>query len=542
MRAGPKYEHVDDGQAGSPLTLPGPRRLRPWYADGFGLGRVLLDVIGASAALLFVIFGFLVYQADGKPSAARESQRLLSVAQWGPTIFPVLFAAVVGRAMRSLATWRIQRGATVKFVEQLMGSYSISGAVFTQLFLHAFDLVGLAIVLIWVLSPLGSQASLRVISPDTVYLTNNTALTAIDTFSRYPDAGVDSIDWSYIPLRAIFSAGLMSVKLLQTRNQDIWGNIRIPYLGHDAVMSDDWTVFANTSNVTYSSLVGVPIFTIPQEGNTTFTMSTSYLDPSCSVFDLRPALDNATNDGFTNYSSPDAPRPPGRTDCSWDTASGYLVSVAGSRPCQTLVFNSTTGRDARVLVLESLMDYVPQYISHMECQLFTTRTGVFELRLAQLLNTQFLSALSPNNTIGFFEPADQYSNWRMVNVTAQTTTSRSVVRCNHAWLAALIIASAACFVAAVAGAAARLATLVPDVLGTLSLAMLDNRCGDIAVGGSTLDGATKAALLKNVRVRLGDVRPQEEVGLIALAGPLGSETSTKVAMMEDATHRNIMLF
>lgn len=503
-----------------------------------------------------------------------------------------------------------------------MGSYSISGAVFTQLFLHAFDLVGLAIVLIWVLSPLGSQASLRVISPDTVYLTNNTALTAIDTFSRYPDAGVDSIDWSYIPLRAIFSAGLMSVKLLQTRNQDIWGNIRIPYLGHDAVMSDDWTVFANTSNVTYSSLVGVPIFTIPQEGNTTFTMSTSYLDPSCSVFDLRPALDNATNDGFTNYSSPDAPRPPGRTDCSWDTASGYLVSVAGSRPCQTLVFNSTTGRDARVLVLESLMDYVPQYISHMECQLFTTYVdmnvsctgatscavtavrptphpptdrnwtvfdlpsdamvttmygfltdftslfppphegsqmnpvlqyladpgnaindnqpynlsqvarGVFELRLAQLLNTQFLSALSPNNTIGFFEPADQYSNWRMVNVTAQTTTSRSVVRCNHAWLAALIIASAACFVAAVAGAAARLATLVPDVLGTLSLAMLDNRCGDIAVGGSTLDGATKAALLKNVRVRLGDVRPQEEVGLIALAGPLGSETSTKVAMVQ----------
>ena len=78
--ASPKYEHVDDGRSKYPVPLPGPRRLSRYYNDVSRLAQVFLDIIGISSILLVVIFGSLVYQADGNPAASRGSQQLLSVA------------------------------------------------------------------------------------------------------------------------------------------------------------------------------------------------------------------------------------------------------------------------------------------------------------------------------------------------------------------------------------------------------------------------------------------------------------------------------
>lgn len=46
---------------------------------------------------------------------------------------------------------------------------------------------------------------------------------------------------------------------------------------------------------------------------------------------------------------------------------------------------------------------------------------------------------------------------------------------------------------------------------------LSNKCQDVAAGGSTLDGCTIATKLRDVKIRLGDVDPHADVGLIALA-------------------------
>ena len=130
-------------------------------------------------------------------------------------MFSVLFVAIVGGAMKSIATWRIQRGTTVGLVEQLLGSNTISGALVTQAKLQAFNILGLFIVVLWCLSPLGSQASLRVVSSTKLSnLRNITTLTAMNTFSEYQYGGAEGLSEGLTTVSAPFIAAMMSVSLL----------------------------------------------------------------------------------------------------------------------------------------------------------------------------------------------------------------------------------------------------------------------------------------------------------------------------------------
>lgn len=144
----------------------------------------------ASLALLFTAFGICVYVYNGKPAVSGSmGLKLYEVAKYvsiishllselvrltassflqvkGPTVFPVLFAAIVGGSMERIASWRIQtkHGATLGMVELCLGSQTLSRAFTTQTRIRAFSLASAAILCLWALSPLGSQASLRVIS------------------------------------------------------------------------------------------------------------------------------------------------------------------------------------------------------------------------------------------------------------------------------------------------------------------------------------------------------------------------------------------
>jgi hypothetical protein len=74
---------------------------------------------------------------------------------------------------------------------------------------------------------------------------------------------------------------------------------------------------------------------------------------------------------------------------------------------------------------------------------------------------------------------------------------------------------------------------VPDILGSLTLVTLDNRCGDIAMGGSTLDGIERARLLKHLSAHMVDVNPSAVHGRLALLGasndsPIGNVESFRL--------------
>ncbi len=102
--------------------------------------------------------------------------------------------------------------------------------------------------------------------------------------------------------------------------------------------------------------------------------------------------------------------------------------------------------------------------------------------------------------------------------TATATTRTRVFVCNFAWLGALLLASAALFVAGAASLALQLhSTLAPDMLRYVASMTYTNRHFRTPAGGSALDGMARARLLRDVPVHIGIVASgdRSDVGEVA---------------------------
>ena len=82
----------------------------------------------------------------------------------GPNVFPILFAAVVGRALKGILCWRLERGERLGILDLLVGSTTLVNTITTQITLRIFSLIGPLLFVVWALSPVGGQASLRVMT------------------------------------------------------------------------------------------------------------------------------------------------------------------------------------------------------------------------------------------------------------------------------------------------------------------------------------------------------------------------------------------
>ncbi|XXG97391.1 hypothetical protein Hte_003692 [Hypoxylon texense] len=571
---------------------------------------------------------------------------LLTAAAYGPTIFPVLFAAIVGRMLKALATWELQKGTTIGRVEQLVGSHTLVGSLITQIELRTFNTIALSIVVLWALSPVGSQASLRIAYIKSVPIDAQNQLTFMSPDSCYVEGETGDSDNRAL-VSSLFATSLLSAKVRYGKTQDTWGGLRIPMVeAFDNYTNGDWiSIPANVTNITFSSLVGIPFSPILSTGSTSFTLNTSYMTLDCPVFTTKP-----TNGTFkpTNFTDPKVAPPlqgehnswyssvktistgsigfnsfqiaisscpsgcapfmtveevrkprearriiwesasgdgTGHVDCTLQTsyvdvnytcnmpsecaATGVRLSQAQHEPSyfadvyypvpdkQDLwVYRNYTGLDrcgatSALSVIKSLtddfkltnsraVDPVIGFMSEPNSS-FTTSydpdwPGVlsigrkqFETRFAQLLNTQFIVGISPQVSLGavaadFGQHANSslpdFQRFNLLDTTATTTTIQQIFFCDKGWFAAILAISSIVLLAAVASAILRHFTLIPDVLGTLSIATLDNRCENLAKGGSMLDGLERARLLKQVGIRLGDVEPSLPAGRLALAAPL----------------------
>lgn len=607
-------------------STPAPRKLNKslW---GRTL-QALFDVLIASIAVLFLVFGSLVYVHDGavyERGSGSMADVLVEMSGYGPTIFPLLFAALVGNTMKTIATWKVQKEATVSFLEQLLGSQSISGAFLTQIRLRAFNTCALLIIVLWSLSPLGSQASYRVIRTQTAHNRTDTPITSLTAFpSSYllDDEGSSWSSESYSYITLPWLASVASGRVLNSRNQDLWGNVRMPSIEYLTNRTDDYDTIniTDTSNLTYFSLIGTPITTLPSAGNTSFTMSASYMNVDCPILQ-----DISHQSNLTNFTLSSSSLPGGDTDCTWSMISLYNANVFISMPCDDTLNISTSGtRDARRLIYEANDGSGSSGWMHLECALSTTyvdttfncdgtsstcsptavqrsadppysanwtildqfggsivaekmatllvgafpEAGIentqtsfvtylvdpdnaiqdtynfqinsttmtardYGTRLSQLFNAIFMLG-TVQGIIGSFPPdeadvpgssfASQYQN-----ITGTNTVAYDVILCSPPWLVVLVVASVVMFLAGVLGAILRFITLVPDMLGSVALAMLPNRFQGVVESQSTTLSATDwARNLRNLRVRLGDVDPTAEVGRVGLAAPIDPETVASV--------------
>ena len=65
--------------------------------------------------------------------------------------------------MHTIALWGLELGERMKVLGQLLGSTSVFDTVVTQLKFRNIGFIGAGLIILWALSPIGGQASLRVL-------------------------------------------------------------------------------------------------------------------------------------------------------------------------------------------------------------------------------------------------------------------------------------------------------------------------------------------------------------------------------------------
>lgn len=289
---------------------PRPRMLLPPSARRLNF---LIEFINLIFTALFLAFGIAVIKLKGQPQSpwtdtVDEATRLV------PTLFPILFSSVLGNSLKNFAHFKLERGATILSLEQLIGSQTVASAVKNIYVLRSFGLYSFVLITLWAFNPLGSQASLR-----SVYLENQfshgTSQISFQSNNFTDDISMSGLSdgtmwelWKSLPQilhgAALFepvsgaqysngsstnfdnlvsSLGGTEVAASQMTT-DIWNNVRIPDIlslaGYNNTTPGEWVkVPVDTEVVNYTSLIGLPARqgnSTLSEGNTTFIVNASY--------------------------------------------------------------------------------------------------------------------------------------------------------------------------------------------------------------------------------------------------------------------------
>ncbi|KAK7403525.1 hypothetical protein QQX98_010703 [Neonectria punicea] len=235
----------------------------------------------------------MVINADGKVAATDPVPSLRSAARYGPTIFPIAFAAVVANFLRAMAAWKLERGITVLNLELLLSSRTVFSAFSIPFSIRTVNALMPLLMVLWVLSPLGGQAALRVVEIAPSGQTEPWPVQYLEFMSPFPHTGpIGPSGPEMLPAAfGAFSAALASPPEVKADSQDAFGNIKIPMIEayKDAEThrdQDGWFDLDGRKNITYSSLSGLPFvsrLSTTDRANYSFVLETSYLYANCSV-------------------------------------------------------------------------------------------------------------------------------------------------------------------------------------------------------------------------------------------------------------------
>lgn len=161
-------------------------------------------------------------------------------------------------------------------------------AIEKQLALNGQWLLGISMILLWALSPLGGQSALRLlqvaplVANSTIDVRYMPSAASISTAMAGDD--VETTMWpSFGPL---YMTALISYRRQKDSAQDIFGNVRVPSLdtmlqSSDFVGNVSWQTVDYGADVPYSSLLGVPVVGVPATGNVSFAMNSRYYTIDC---------------------------------------------------------------------------------------------------------------------------------------------------------------------------------------------------------------------------------------------------------------------
>lgn len=289
----------------------------------------LVFVADRSAALAFI-----AARLDDQ-YVSRYGEHLQQVLLLSPTIFPVIFAALMGRCFKYMGLFLAERGTTLGRLEQLIGSNSLFSALERQISLRGFSVVGYVLMIVWLLSPLGGQSALRLMTQETKSILSNSTVQYLnpDTVLDTALLGASAINSARSVFGPIFLTALLSSSKYQDTAMDLWGNVRLPrFSSIEQTTSDEWKHVINDDkmNVTYASLIGIPVAFVNENGTSNFSVKARQWDVSCDKNEMQ----GGKQADF------------GRMDSStWKLATLPVNSSCTSWPC-SVSFKSIANNDA----------------------------------------------------------------------------------------------------------------------------------------------------------------------------------------------------
>ena len=181
-------------------------------------------------------------------------------------MFPILFAAVLGRATHAVLRWRLESGERCGILDVLAGSTSLTSTIVSLLQLRMVTFLGLFLATIWTLSPIGGQASFRQVTTGNMTSDHTTSFDYM-----VPDGILDAVNvgsdrdiwWGVI--NNLFNAALVGPATTKVSPRDLWGNVKIPFIEalEETVSADNdgwFKVHTDPNmNTSFASLLGVPM-------------------------------------------------------------------------------------------------------------------------------------------------------------------------------------------------------------------------------------------------------------------------------------------
>ncbi|EIT80171.1 hypothetical protein AO1008_05060 [Aspergillus oryzae 100-8] len=491
------------------------------------IGSLLLNLLGVSTAVLYLVLIAIVIKRNGNPVDKADWNRIQTAMNLAATLFPLAFAAVIGRMNQQLATWKLERGVSVGVLEQLFGSSTFFNTVITQVSVRSIKLLAFILIILWCISPLGSQSILRMLHTKPTTITRPIDITYGNDTELSTHTFIPST--TFTKAEAMYQESLLSPDVVKHSPLDIFRRLKIPLV--NLRDSSDW-IELDTENTDYSSLTGIVIDGVKDvNGETEFTMEAPYYNLHMSSVEGEPTFNSKgfdfeddgmytidksqTRYGLTevyfNFTIPDT-----NFKASFNLTEQYVdmrvKCIDGIANCATTAIrpisrtsphaNGTYWADMRAI--HTLFSYLRSagserslteaYFRNPDTPLaadiytgstFTIPVDIFLLRLTQVVNTYAL-LLSAS------------SGGEVYNGTGTFTDSSPppVYEISWPWLAISIVATSTIIVGAFVPALLGFFTRNPDILGYVSTMTRDAPNLKIPPGGvsrigiGTLDQAS----------------------------------------------------
>ncbi|KAL2678790.1 hypothetical protein Neosp_009541 [[Neocosmospora] mangrovei] len=279
--------------------------------DCYAEGKVLLGIVASLH----------------KQEQSEFGDNVREVLQVASLFWPILFAAVLGPFLRTVALYRAEKGSTLGALEFLSNSQTTFSALINFVTFGYTYAWTFGIVFIWCLSPLGGQAALR--SIDVFPNSTTTQIPAI----HYLGSNISDMNPLYLPSSGgdrgmfmgggaqedfIFNLRNMVASVFSTPDvlishangssdgfdtavetlggkwqaarlgqRDLWSNVRVPFLEllphYDSERPDSWVEVPTDMVVSYASFIGIAIRggSTSRAGNSTMIVRSNYMTLSC---------------------------------------------------------------------------------------------------------------------------------------------------------------------------------------------------------------------------------------------------------------------